>query len=50
MLEWCMWLGVDLSRDTKKTCVQKRLDNVLKDMLTTLGLVVNMIGETYMVT
>ena len=24
-----VWLGMDLSMDTKKTCVQKSLDNML---------------------
>jgi hypothetical protein len=41
-----MWLGVNLRTNTKRTCVHKRLDFVFKNMLTILGLIINMIGDT----
>ena len=31
----CVWLGVNLKIDTKKTCVEQRLDYVLISLLTT---------------
>ena len=34
-----MWLGVDLRKDIKKTCVDKRLDYLLK-----ICSIMNMIG------
>ena len=41
-----LWLGVNLRTDTKRTCVHKRLDFVLKNMSIILGLIVNMIRDT----
>ena len=45
-----VWL-VDLRTDTKRACVQKRLDYVVKICysLTRLDLIVNIIGGTYMI-
>ena len=46
-----MWLGVYLTMDTKKaSCVEKRLNYMLTNMLTILGSMVNMIGGTCMTT
>ena len=41
-----MWLNVGMRTSTKKTCVCKRLDDMLQHMLTILDSIVNMIkGE-----
>ena len=41
-------LSVDLRMDTKKTCVYKTLNNVLKFCYGILGSIVNIIGWIYM--
>ena len=41
-------LSVNLRTDTKKTCVEKRLDNMLKFFLTILDVIDNITRQTYM--